>query len=38
VEANYSWSRTLQQLMTRYQAAVGATRLPLLGETWARAE
>jgi alpha-1,6-mannosyltransferase len=26
VEANYSWNRTLQQLMARYQMAVGATR------------
>jgi alpha-1,6-mannosyltransferase len=38
VESNYSWHRTLQQLMVRYQAAVGATRLPVLGETLARAE
>lgn len=32
VEANYAWSRTLQSLMVRYQAAVGARRpLPVGG-------
>jgi alpha-1,6-mannosyltransferase len=38
VLANYSWSRTLQTLMTRYQAAVGARRLPALANGMARAE
>lgn len=28
VESNYSWSRTLQQLMTRYQVAAGLMRTP----------
>ena len=31
VLANYSWSRALQALMARYQAAVSARRLPALG-------
>ncbi|MBC8026178.1 MAG: glycosyltransferase [Steroidobacteraceae bacterium] len=30
VETNYSWSRTLQQLMTRYQMAMGVMRAPAL--------
>jgi alpha-1,6-mannosyltransferase len=30
VESNYSWSRTLQQLMTRYQMAAGVMRVPAL--------
>jgi alpha-1,6-mannosyltransferase len=30
VEANYSWSRTLQQLMTRYQVATGVMRAPAM--------
>jgi alpha-1,6-mannosyltransferase len=38
VEANYSWSRTLQPLMARYQMATGASRLPALGEVLARAD
>jgi alpha-1,6-mannosyltransferase len=31
VESNYSWSRTLQGLMSRYQAAVGARRPVAVG-------
>jgi len=38
VLANYSWSRTLQALMSRYQAAVSARRLPALADGLARAE
>jgi alpha-1,6-mannosyltransferase len=38
VLANYSWSRTLQTLMTRYQLAIGARRLPALANGMARAE
>jgi alpha-1,6-mannosyltransferase len=38
VEANYSWSRSLQQLMTRYQVAAGVMRAPVLGEALARAD
>jgi alpha-1,6-mannosyltransferase len=32
VEANYSWSRTLQQLMTRYQVAAGMMRAPAMAD------
>jgi alpha-1,6-mannosyltransferase len=32
VEAHYSWTRALQSLMTRYQAAICARRLPLGAE------
>ncbi len=38
VLANYSWSRTLQALMTRYQVAVGPRRLPALANGLAGAE
>ena len=38
VLANYSWSRTLQALMARYQTAVSARRLPSLGNALGRAE
>jgi alpha-1,6-mannosyltransferase len=38
VLANYSWSRTLQALMTRYQTAVGARRLPALANGLAGVE
>ena len=38
VLANYSWSRALQSLMARYQAAVSARRLPDLADNMARAE
>jgi alpha-1,6-mannosyltransferase len=38
VLANYSWSRTLQALMSRYQTAVSARRLPALADGLARAE
>jgi len=37
VLANYSWTRTLQGLMARYQAAVSARRLPAGHETFSRA-
>ena len=37
VLANYSWTRTLQGLMARYQAAVSARRLPARNEAFARA-
>jgi alpha-1,6-mannosyltransferase len=36
VVANYSWSRALQSLMTHYQAAVSARRLPAMNEGMAR--
>jgi alpha-1,6-mannosyltransferase len=36
VTANYSWSRALQGLMTHYQAAVSARRLPAMNEGMAR--
>ena len=38
VLTNYSWSRTLQALMTRYQAAVGPRRLPALANSLAGVE
>jgi len=38
VLANYSWSRALQSLMSRYQLAVSARRLPALSDGLARAE
>src|SRR4029077_15104847 len=38
VLANYSWSRTLQALMTRYQVAVGPRRLPALSNGLASVE
>ena len=38
VMANYSWSRALQSLMSRYQLAVNARRLPALADGLARAE
>ncbi|HEU5134217.1 MAG TPA: glycosyltransferase [Steroidobacteraceae bacterium] len=38
VVSNYSWSRTLQALMTRYQAAVGPRRLPALANGLAGVE
>ncbi|HTU67165.1 MAG TPA: glycosyltransferase [Steroidobacteraceae bacterium] len=38
VEANFSWTRALQSLMARYQAAAGLRRLPAAGESLARAQ
>lgn len=38
VVANYSWTRVLQGLMARYQAAVSAHQLPAVGQALARAE
>lgn len=38
VLANYSWSRALQSLMARYQAAVSARRLPALTSALGEAE
>ena len=38
VLANYSWSRALQSLMARYQAAVSARRLPAIANGLAPAE
>jgi alpha-1,6-mannosyltransferase len=38
VLANYSWSRALQSLMARYQAAVSARRLPALSSALGGAE
>ena len=38
VLANYSWSRALQSLMSRYQVAVSARRLPALANGMGRAE
>jgi alpha-1,6-mannosyltransferase len=38
VASNYSWSRALQSVMTRYQSAVAARRLPARAEGLARAE
>ena len=38
VESNYSWTRALQALMTRYQSAVGARRVPALAPALERAE
>jgi alpha-1,6-mannosyltransferase len=38
VLANYSWSRALQALMARYQAAVSARRLPALTSALGEAE
>ncbi len=38
VVANYGWTRALQGLMARYQAAVGVRRLPTLGDALARVE
>jgi alpha-1,6-mannosyltransferase len=38
VLANYSWSRALQSLMSRYQVAVNARRLPALANDMRRAE
>jgi len=38
VVGNYGWTRTLQGLMARYQAAVSARRLPAVGEAITRAE
>jgi alpha-1,6-mannosyltransferase len=38
VMANFSWSRVLQGLMSRYQAAVSTRRLPAVGDALARAE
>ena len=38
VVANYSWTRALQGLMSRYQAAVTAHQLPSMARTLSRAE
>jgi alpha-1,6-mannosyltransferase len=38
VTGNYSWTRALQTLMSRYQAAVSTRRLPAVGDALARAE
>ena len=38
VVANYSWTRALQGLMTRYQAAVATHQLPAVGRALSRAE
>ncbi len=38
VAQNYSWTRALQTLMSRYQAAVGTRRLPAADDRLARAE
>jgi alpha-1,6-mannosyltransferase len=38
VVSNYSWTRALQGLMTRYQAAVGARHLPSINPALARVE
>ena len=38
VLVNYSWSRALQSLMSRYQVAVSARRLPALANGMGRAE
>ena len=38
VVANYSWTRALQGLMSRYQAAVAAHQLPSMARTLSRAE
>jgi len=38
VTANYSWTRALQTLMSRYQAAVSTRRLPAVGDALTRAE
>jgi alpha-1,6-mannosyltransferase len=35
VESNYSWNRTLQQLMTRYQVAAGLMRSPAFSDALA---
>jgi alpha-1,6-mannosyltransferase len=35
VESNYSWSRSLQQLMTRYQMAAGVMRSPAFSDALA---
>jgi alpha-1,6-mannosyltransferase len=38
VVANYSWTRALQGLMTRYQAAISTSRLPVVADALSRAE
>jgi alpha-1,6-mannosyltransferase len=38
VVANYSWTRALQSLMSRYQVAISTRRLPAVAETLPRAE
>jgi hypothetical protein len=38
VVRNYSWTRALQGLMARYQAAVSARHLPVVGNGLSRAE
>ncbi|HEV8442949.1 MAG TPA: glycosyltransferase [Steroidobacteraceae bacterium] len=38
VTANYSWTRALQTLMSRYQAAVSTRRLPAVDDALTRAE
>ena len=38
VLTNYSWSRTFQSLMSRYQSAVSARRLPALADSLGRVE
>lgn len=38
VVASYSWTRTLQALMTRYQVAISTRRLPAVSEALTRAE
>ena len=38
VAGNYSWTRALQGLMARYQAAVSAHQLPAVAQAIARAE
>jgi hypothetical protein len=36
VLANFSWNRTLQALMTRYQAATSVRHLPAAADVFAR--
>ncbi len=38
VTGNYNWTRALQTLMSRYQAAVSTRRLPAVGDALTRAE
>ncbi len=38
VVGNYSWTRALQGLMARYQAAVSAHQLPAVAQALTRAE
>jgi hypothetical protein len=38
VVANYSWTRALQGLMARYQAAISTSRLPVVADALSRAE